>query len=67
MSLIGDSKIRVASTNVYILENATESVTYSIKDPQALVKMRINDNVCTIIANEKNKLGSFELKATCGD
>ena len=67
MILVGDSKIRVASTNIYVLENAIDTVTYSIEDPQTLVKMRVEGNTCTIIANEKNKLGSFKLTATCGD
>lgn len=59
---IGDDKIRVASTNVYTLENA-KNVTFTINDPKSLVSLESNDNSCKIIANDKNKLGVFTLIA----
>lgn len=59
---IGDDKIRVASTNVYTLENA-KNVTFTINDPKSLVSLESNDNSCKIIANNKNKLGVFTLTA----
>lgn len=59
---IGDDKIRVASTNVYTLENA-KNVTFTINDPKSLVSLESNDNSCKIIANDKNKLGVFTLTA----
>lgn len=63
---IGDDKIRVASTNRYILENANpDKTTFTLDDPKALVEMSCTGNVCEIIANEKNKLGSFTLTAVC--
>ena len=59
---IGDDKIRVASTNTYILENATpDKVQFILDDPKQLVKLTTNGNACTIVANDKNKLGSFTL------
>lgn len=59
---IGDDKIRVASTNIYKLENATD-VEFVIEDPKNLVKLQSANNICTIVANENNKLGTFILKA----
>ena len=59
---IGDDKIRVASTNVYTLENA-KNVTFTINDPKSLVSLESDDNSCKIIANDKNKLGVFTLTA----
>jgi hypothetical protein len=59
---IGDDKIRVASTNIYKLENATD-VEFIIEDPKKLVKLQSANNTCTIVANENNKLGTFVLKA----
>lgn len=59
---IGDDKIRVASTNIYKLENATD-VEFIIEDPKNLVKLQSANNICTIVANENNKLGTFILKA----
>lgn len=59
---IGDDKIRVASTNIYKLENATD-VEFVIEDPKNLVKLQSTNNICTIVANENNKLGTFILKA----
>lgn len=59
---IGDDKIRVASTNVYTLENA-KNVIFTINDPKSLVSLESSDNSCKIIANDKNKLGAFTLTA----
>ena len=59
---IGDDKIRVASTNIYTLENA-KNVTFTIDDPKSLVNLESSDNSCKIIANDKNKLGTFTLTA----
>ena len=59
---IGDDKIRVASTNIYKLENATD-VEFIVEDPKNLVKLQSANNICTIVANENNKLGTFILKA----
>lgn len=59
---IGDDKIRVASTNIYTLENATD-VEFVIEDPKNLVKLKSANNICTIVANENNKLGTFILRA----
>ncbi len=59
---IGDDKIRVASTNIYKLENATD-VEFVIEDPKNLVKLQSANNICTIEANENNKLGTFILRA----
>lgn len=59
---IGDDKIRVASTNIYTLENA-KNVTFTIDDPKSLVVLESDDNSCKIIANDKNKLGAFTLTA----
>ena len=59
---IGDDKIRVASTNIYTLENATD-VEFVIEDPKNLVKLQSANNICTIVANENNKLGTFILRA----
>lgn len=59
---IGDDKIRVASTNIYTLENATD-VEFVIEDPKNLVKLQSTNNICTIVANENNKLGTFILRA----
>lgn len=63
MMFVGDDKIRVASTNTYVLENAKTDVNFIIDDPKSLVKAKINDNICTIVANEKNKLGTFTITA----
>ena len=63
MLFVGDDKIRVASTNTYVLENAKAEVNFIIDDPKSLVKAEIKDNICTIIANEKNKLGTFTITA----
>ena len=63
MMFVGDDKIRVASTNTYVLENAKADVNFIIDDPKSLVKAKINDNTCTIVANEKNKLGTFTITA----
>lgn len=63
MMFVGDNKIRVASTNTYVLENAKADVNFIIDDPKSLVKAKINDNICTIVANEKNKLGTFTITA----
>ena len=63
MMFIGDDKIRVASTNTYVLENAKADVNFIIDDPKSLVKAKINDNTCIIVANEKNKLGTFTITA----
>lgn len=61
---IGDSKIRVASTNKYILENAdSKQVEFILEDTKNLVEMKIEGNTCIITANSNNKLGSFKLKA----
>lgn len=60
---VGDNKIRVASTNEYILENAKADVIFSIDDPKALVSFKADGNKCIIQANEKNKLGTFTLIA----
>lgn len=59
---IGDDKIRVASTNIYTLENA-KNVIFTIDDPKSLVNLESSDNSCKIIANDKNKLGAFTLTA----
>ena len=60
---IGDEKIRVGSINKYTLENVTsENIEFSIDDPNNLVRLKTSGNSCTIIANDKNKLGSFVLK-----
>ena len=68
MLFVGDDKIRVASSNVYTLENANvDNVTFSIEDPKSLVKIQPHGNSCTVIANDKNKLGNFTLIAKCGD
>ena len=60
---IGDDKIRVTSTNKYMLENA-DSVEFIVDDPKQLVTFTANGNTCTIVANDKNKLGTFTLNAT---
>lgn len=65
LNFIGDSKIRVASTNSYILENATSNVEFELDDPNELVSIKVEGNKCEVIANSKNKLGTFTLAATC--
>lgn len=65
---VGSEKIRVASTNTYILEDADgENVKFVLNDPDNLVVLKQTGNSCTIIANEKNKLGSFELEVYYND
>lgn len=61
----GDLKIRVASTNNYVLDNIeNDTVEFILNDPKKLVTMHINNNnSCTIVANDKNKLGTFDLTA----
>ena len=61
--LVGNDKIRVASTNIYSLENAIHPVTFDLDDPLSLVSISTNNNICTIKANERNKLGTFTLIA----
>lgn len=61
--LVGDDKIRVASENIYTVENATVPVIFDISDPKSLVTMTLDKYSCIIKANEKNKLGSFTLTA----
>ena len=61
--LVGDDKIRVASENIYTVENATVPVVFDISDPNSLVTMTLDKYSCIIKANEKNKLGSFTLTA----
>lgn len=63
MMFVGDDKIRVASTNTYVLENAKAGVNFILDDPKSLVKAEIKDNICTIVVNEKNKLGTFTITA----
>ena len=66
MNFVGDNKIRVASTNVYTLENAeTKEVKFVLEGSEQLATMKANGNTCVIIVNDKNKLGSLVLKAIC--
>ncbi len=65
---VGDNKIRVASSNTYVLENVgSNKVNFTIDDPKQLVSLKVEENICTIIANDKNKLGSFTLTASYGE
>ena len=59
--LVGNDKIRVASENIYTVENAITPVIFNIEDPNGLVTANMKENTCIIKANEKNKLGSFIL------
>lgn len=59
--LVGDDKIRVASENIYTVENAIAPVIFSIEDPNGLITANMKENTCIIKTNEKNKLGSFIL------
>ena len=64
--LVGDDKIRVASTNTYTLQNAEpDKVAFALDDPEQLVTLRAEGNICTIIVNDRNKLGSFKLTVSC--
>lgn len=65
VSFVGDTKIRVASSNIYKLNNAEpDQVSFSIEDPESLVHIKCDGNICTVVANDKNKLGSFTLFAS---
>lgn len=58
---IGDEQVRVASENIYRLENAGET-EFSISDT-SLATITSSGNTCILVANSKNKLGTVELTA----
>lgn len=60
---VGDDKIRVGSTNTYVLENATADVSFEVNDPNNLISYKVEGNKCVVVANSKNKLGTFTLAA----
>ena len=62
---IGNERIRLTTTNEYILENA-DQVEFDIGATD-LVTMVSEGNHCSITANSKNKIGTFTLTAKYKD
>lgn len=62
---IGNERIRLTTTNEYILENA-DQVEFDIGATD-LVTMVSEGNRCSITANSKNKIGTFTLTAKYKD
>lgn len=58
---VGNEQIRVASENIYRLENAGDT-NFTISDT-SLATITFSGNTCTLVANSKNKLGTVELIA----
>ena len=51
----------------YVLENAEELVKFSVSDDKLAKVKRKNENACTVIANEDNRLGTIKWEATVGE
>ena len=60
----GDSYIRITKTAEYefVVPNVIfdESLNFKVSD-EKLVKIEVNKNICKVITNNKNKLGTFTL------
>lgn len=64
--LEGNDKIKLGRTEKYTLVGAKD-VEFSLENETLATITRSENNECLLLANEKNKLGTVVLIATCGE